>query len=202
MIKHITAAFLAVVVCFFVVSCGPKDENLVDVKFDPETMPSMVTDSVVTLISDSGVTRYKLVADVWQIFDKAKEPFWFFPEGLYLERFDEDYQVEAVIQADSAWNYTNKKLWKLKKNVEVTNVEGHEFRSEELFWDQTKATVYSDKLIEIKRGELEVKGYGFTSNQELTEYRILRPFDGRFPIEEKEPQQFPDTDESKPEPLN
>lgn len=179
-----TTALWAVVVCLFVISCTKKEENLVDVKFDPETMPSMVTDSVVTLISDSGFTRYKLVADVWQIFDKAKEPFWFFPEGLYLERFDEDFNVEATIVSDTSWNFTDKKLWRLKGNVEVTNIEGDEFRSDELFWDQVQARVYSDKYIEIKRGAMELKGYGFESNQEMTRYRIFRPHDGKLPFEE------------------
>jgi hypothetical protein len=31
----------------FICSCGKKDENLINVKFDPETMPSMVTQSAV-----------------------------------------------------------------------------------------------------------------------------------------------------------
>lgn len=172
--------------CLFVISCGKKDEKLVDVKFDPETMPSMVTDSVVTLISDSGFTRYKLVTDLWQIFDKAKEPFWFFPEGLYLERFDESFELEATILADTAWNFTNKKLWRLKGNVEVTNIEGDEFRSDELFWDQSNARVYSDKYIEIKRGAMELKGWGFESNQEMTDYKIFRPHEGKLPFEDDE----------------
>lgn len=156
-------------------------------KFDPETMPSMVTDSVVTLISDSGITRYKLIADKWQIFDKAKEPFWFFPNGIYLEQFDEEYDVESTIYADTAWNFTDKKLWRLKGNVEVTNIEGDEFKSDELFWDQSEARVYSDEYIEIKKGELELKGYGFNSNQQMTKYTIFRPHDGKLPFEERGP---------------
>ena len=62
----------------FICSCGKKDENLINVKFDPETMPSMVTQSAVQLISDSGKTRYRIKADVWEVYDKAKEPFSFF----------------------------------------------------------------------------------------------------------------------------
>lgn len=187
MIKHITAVF-AVVMCFFVLSCKKKGEDFIDVTFDPETMPSMVTDSVVTLISDSGLTRYKLVAELWQIYDKAKEPFWYFPEGLYLERFDDGFSVEATIYADTAWNFTDKRLWHLKGNVEVMNMEGDEFKSDELFWNQQEAKVYSDEYIEIKKGELELKGYGFISNQEMTVYRIFRPHDGRYPYEDNEPQ--------------
>lgn len=169
----------------FVVSCGKKKENLLNVKFDPETMPSMITDSVSTLISDSGITRYKLVADVWQIFDKAADPHWFFPKGLYLERFDEKFNVEATVVADTAWNYTDKKLWRLKGHVHVKNMEGHEFFSDELFWDQSMAKVYSDKYIKIIRGAAEIKGYGFESNQQMDDYRIFRPHDGKIPVDEK-----------------
>ncbi len=176
----------------FIVSCRKKDENLVNLKFDPETMPSMVTDNVSTLISDSGRTRYKIVADVWEIYDKAKEPFWYFPEGFYLERYDDNFNIEATIVGDTVWRYNSKNLWRARGNVEIKNKEGHEFKSDELFWDQTTAKVYSDKRIEIKRGELELKGYGFESNFEMTNYRILRPHDGKLPFEEdtSEPDSF------------
>ena len=50
--------------------------------------------------------------------------------------------------------------------------------------DQREEKVYSDKYIEIKRGDTELKGYGFESNQEMTEYRIFRPHDGRIPFRE------------------
>lgn len=183
--KYITTTIFVVVMFLFIVSCGKKDENLISMKFDPEIMPSMVTDSVETLISDSGKTRYKIIADVWEIYDKAKEPFWFFPEGFYLERYDENFNIEATVVADTAWRYTTKSLWRIKGNVEVKNMQGHEFRSDELFWDQNAATVYSDKYIEIKRGELELKGYGFESNQQMTDYRIRKPHDGRLPFEER-----------------
>ncbi|OPZ28013.1 MAG: Lipopolysaccharide-assembly, LptC-related [Bacteroidetes bacterium ADurb.BinA174] len=183
-LKCITTAVFAVVMFLFIVSCGRKDENLVNVKFDPETMPSMITNDVSTLISDSGRTRYKIVADVWEIYDKAKEPFWYFPEGFYLERYDAGFNIEATIVADTAWNYTAKKLWRLKGHVDVRNMQGHEFRSDELFWNQTTAKIYSDKYIEIKRGTLELKGYGFESNQLMTHYRIMRPHDGKLPFEE------------------
>ena len=176
---------MTVVMLFFYTACTNKDKELVDIHYDPETTPSMNTDSVITLISDSGITRYKLETENWQVFDKAKDPYWYFPEGIYLERFDSLFQVEAKILADSAWNYTDKRLWRLKGNVDIRNMEGEMFLSDELFWDQKDQKVYSDKYIEIKRGETELKGYGFESNQEMTEYRIFRPHDGRIPFKEE-----------------
>lgn len=176
-----------VVVLLFFISCKDRNENLVSFVYDPEVVPTMITDTVTTLISDSGITRYKLVADVWKVFDKAKEPYWYFPEGIYLERFTPDFSIEATVVADTAWYYSEKDLWKLKKNVHVENMQGEEFDSEELFWDQKNERVYSDKYIEIRRGVTEIKGYGFESNQSMTDYRIFRPHDGKLPFSDEVP---------------
>jgi LPS export ABC transporter protein LptC len=178
-----TVAF-AVAMFLFIGSCQNKTEELVDVIFNPDSVPTMTTDSVITLISDSGITRYKLITKKWQVFDGGKESYWFFPEGIYLERFDSLFNVEAVVFADTAWNYVDKQLWKLKGNVDAQNMAGEKFFSDELFWDQRQQRIYSDKYIEILKGETELKGYGFESNQEMTEYRIFRPHDGRIPLKE------------------
>lgn len=166
----------------FFVSCKEKDENLIAFDYDAETVPSLITDTVTTFISESGITRVKLVADAWLVFDKAQEPYWFFPEGIYVERYDSLMNVEATVVADTAWNYTAKNLWKLRGNVHLENKKGEEFNSEELFWDQENEKFYSDKYIEIKRKDTKVKGYGFESNQSMSAYRILRPHDGRIPF--------------------
>ncbi len=184
-INSITIGLAAIVMLFFYTACGSKETETVVIQFDPETTPSMATDSVTALISDSGITRYKLVADIWEVFDKAADPFWYFPEGIYLERFDSLFQVEAKILADTAWNFTDKSLWRLKGNVDIRNMEGEMFLSDELFWDQKEQRVYSDKYIQIKRGDTELKGYGFESNQQMTEYRIFRPHEGKIPFKEE-----------------
>lgn len=168
----------------FFMSCQKKDKELVDVKFNPEITPTMSTDSVTELISDSGITRYKLIAKNWQVFDKAKEPYWYFPKGIHLERYDSLFNIEATVLADTAWNYTAKHLWRLKGNVQVENMDGDQFFSDELFWDEQQRKVYSDELIEIRKGVTQLKGYGFESNQEMDEYRIIRPYDGKIPFDE------------------
>lgn len=168
----------------FFVSCGKKKENLITITYDAELTPTMTTDSVVTLISDSGITRYKLETKNWQVFDKAKEPYWYFPEGIYLEQFDQNYNVEARINADTAWNYTKKHLWHLKGRVNIRNLENDRFKSEELFWNQQEKRVYSDKYIEIEKGETKLKGYGFESDETMTRYKIFRLHDSEIPVED------------------
>ncbi len=167
----------------FFSSCKDDNDNLVPIEYDPEVVPTLTTHNVSTLISDSGVTRYKIIADVWKVFDKAKEPYWYFPEGIYVERFTPDFNVEATIKADTAWYFNEKNLWRAKNNVFVENMQGDQFESDELFWDQKNGRVFSDNYIEIRRGNnTQIKGYGFESNQQFTDYKIFRAHDGKFPF--------------------
>src|SRR5690554_2013471 len=98
----------------FLVSCKDNSENLVTLEYDPEVTPSMVTDSAYQLLSDSGVTRYKVSYDVWMVFDKAKDPYQYFPKGIFLERFTPDFETEATVEGDTAWFMMRKSYGSLK----------------------------------------------------------------------------------------
>ncbi|SCD21788.1 LPS export ABC transporter periplasmic protein LptC [Proteiniphilum saccharofermentans] len=182
---RITITVSVVVMSLF--SCKDKNDNLIAFAYDPDTVPTMITTSVSQLISDSGITRYRIVADLWMVFEQAKEPYWYFPEGIYFEQFTPDFEIEATVEADTAWYYNVKDLWRLKKNVHVENRKGEQFDSEELFWDGKNGKVFSEAYIEIKSGHTELKGYGFESNQTMTDYRIFRPHDGKLPFSEAAP---------------
>ncbi len=184
-IWRITITVSVVVMSFF--SCKDKNDNLIPFTYDPDSVPTMVTIAASQLISDSGITRYRIVTDLWMVFEQAKEPYWYFPEGIYFEQFTPDFEIEATIEADTAWYYNVKDLWRLKKNVHVENRKGEQFDSEELFWDGKNGKVFSEAYIEIKSGHTELKGYGFESNQTMTDYRIFRPHDGKLPFSEAAP---------------
>ncbi len=161
---------------FFFAACKSDKKSSVDMEYDPEVIPSMNTDSVNMLISDSGLIRYKLITKTWEVFDQAKEPYWYFPDGLYLEQFDTTFNVVVTIKSDTAWNYEKKKLWRLKGNVFVKNSVGETFSSEELFWDQQKEKIYSHLFVEVNRPEkgiLRGKG-GFEANQQMTQYEFKK----------------------------
>lgn len=149
---------------------------------DGNVTPTMVTDSVNSFVSDSGITRYHLVAPTWLMFDEADEPFWLFPEGMDLEQFDDHMTVNATVTADTARYFSRLKLWRLDGNVRLRNLNGDKFLTEQLFWDQREHKVYSDSFIHIERAERVLEGYGFTSNEEITAYTIRRPT-GIFPTE-------------------
>lgn len=176
-------AFVAAIACaVWGGSCTEETKIDVSSSLQPDKMPSMVTHNVNTLISDSGVTQYKIVSPLWYIYDEVDTPYWLFPEGLYLQRYDPDFNVIATVAADSARFFRLQKLWKLEGNVEMTKAPEDLFLSPRVFWDQRKQTLYSDTFIHIENATHVLEGTGFESNERLTKYRILHPT-GIFPVD-------------------
>ena len=184
--QNITAAFLAAVMFVLFPACSGKNKNLAEAISENDTLPSMTSLGVTTLISDSGITRYKIVAEEWLIHDKKNPPYWAFEKGVYLEKFDTLFRIDASIKADTAYYYDKKKLWELKGNVQILSQRGDKFQTELLFWDEKKEKVYSDKYIQIEQEDKVLRGYGFESNQDLTEYEIKNTT-GIFTIEDTAP---------------
>ena len=180
---NITAAFYAAVMFVLFPACSGKDKNLAEAITERDSLPSMRSLGVTTLISDSGITRYKIITEEWTVFDKKDPPYWAFEKGVYLEKFDSLFRIDASIKADTAYYYEKKKLWELRSNVSIRNLKGDKFDTELLFWDEKKEEIYSDKYIRIEQQDKTITGYGFESNQELTEYQI-RNTTGIFTVED------------------
>lgn len=183
---NITAAFLAAVMFVLFPSCSGKNKKLAEAIAENDTLPSMKSLGVTTLISDSGITRYKIVAEEWLIHDKKNPPYWAFEKGVYLEKFDTLFRVDASIKADTAYYHEKKKLWELRGHVQILSQRGDKFQTDLLFWDEKKEKVYSDKFIQIEQEDKVIKGYGFESNQDLSEYEIKNTT-GIFTIEDTAP---------------
>lgn len=181
---NITAAFYAAVMFVLFPSCSNKGKNLANAVSENDTLPTMSSLGVTTLISDSGITRYKIVTEEWIVFDKKSPSYWSFEKGVYLEKFDTLFHIDASIKADTAYYYDKKKLWELRSNVQIQSQRGDKFETELLFWDENKEKVYSDKYIRISQEDKVITGYGFESDQNLTEYQIKNTT-GIFTVEDK-----------------
>lgn len=174
---------LMVLLVMAIVGCRRDVRLRADAIVDRKAMAVLESSDVNTIISDSGVVRYRIKAETWKVFDKADTPYWEFPDGVYLEKFNTDLKADATVEADYAYYNEPEQRWTLRGNVRALNLEGEQFETPLLFWDQKTESVYSDSSIVITRATSIIKGVGFRSNQEMTQYTILRP-SGVFPIEE------------------
>ena len=159
-------------------SCG-EGNNISTVSLDTGILPTVHSEDVSSLISDSGVTRYRLQAKIWDVYSNDTAPYWYFPEGIYLEEFDTLFNVKGYIEADTAYYYEKKKLWHVIGNVHIQNLEGWKFNTDELFWDDNEPpnsinSIYTDKQVIIDKndGEGLIVSNGIKSNRAMTNYRF------------------------------
>lgn len=140
-------------------------------------------EGVSSLISDSGVTRYRLQAKIWDIYSTDTGAYWHFPQGFYVEQFDSVFNVEGFVEADTAYFFEKIKLWRLVGNVHIQNLVGWKFDTSELYLNQMEPThslnsIYTDSIVRIDKndGEKIVVGHGMKSNQLMTHYILYKSY--------------------------
>lgn len=178
-------------ICF---SCSGKSTVMGEAITERDSLPVMDTGGVTSLISDSGVTRYRVNTREWLVYDRKNPSYWAFEKGIYLEKFDSLFKVEASIKADTAYYYDKKKLWELIGNVDIENVKNERFQTQQLFWDQNRHKVYSDKFIRITQPDLDriITGIGFDSDEQIMVYTLRKP-QGIFYFDDQQPTVQPDS---------
>ena len=120
---NITTASLVVVMLLFLLSCSQKEVEQTAAVVDRSKMPKLHATEITTVISDSGITRYRISAPQWDVYDRANEPYWEFPKGIHFERFDENHKrVDANIHSRYTKYKLNEELWELKGQEDQANI--------------------------------------------------------------------------------
>ena len=155
---------------------------------NPEDSVSMMTSyGVNTLISDSGVIKYRIVTEQWDVNTVRQPSRWEFMKGIFFEQFDEQFHVQGYIQADTAWYFDQQRLWKLRGRVNLRNINGLIYTSEELYWDGIKHEFYSHKFSRVVTPERTMEGTYFRSDEHMTHYEVTNSV-GSFQAADMEPE--------------
>ena len=157
---------------FFICSCEEAQEHTAPAINESDSVSMMTSYGVNTLISDSGVIKYKIVTERWDVNVVRNPSRWTFEKGVFFEQFDEKFHVEGYIQADSAWYYDQQKLWHLRGRVRIRNVNGLVYESEELYWDGIKHELYSNVFSKVTTPERTMEGTYFLSDEKMTHYTV------------------------------
>lgn len=172
--KHIlrVTVFLVLVACHFAISCTEPHEHTARAVNPEDSASIMVSYGVNTLISDSGVIKYRIVTERWEVNTVRQPSRWEFMKGVFFEQFDEQFHVQGYIQADTAWYYDQQRLWKLRGRVNMRNVNGLVFNSEELYWDGIHHEFYSTVYSRVVTPERTMEGSYFRSDEKMDHYLI------------------------------
>lgn len=167
--KILVALFLSFL---FFVSCVEEKEHTAAAVNPEDSVAVMVSHGVNTLISDSGVIKYRIVGERWEVNQALNPSRWIFDKGMFMEQFDQKFHIEAYIQSDTAYYYDQEKLWELRGRVRIRTKDGLRFMSEELFWDQFRREFYSYKYSHLITPEREMEGTYFRSDEQMNHYSI------------------------------
>ena len=167
-------------------SCRKADKSEIE-KFREQTEDLSVerADNVNIRYTDSA--RLKAIIHTPELvrFPNKAEPYTEMPKGLDAQFYNPNGEEDSRLSANYGISWETKKLIKLTDSVRVTNQKGERLESEELFWNQEKKTIYTNKFVRIYREYDTIRGAGFESNETFTKYRILKPT-GKVKMRENE----------------
>ena len=170
--NYIKIIILTMVGFFLLASCEGQKEHTAPAVHDRDSASMMISYGVNTLISDSGVIKYRIVTERWEVNTVRNPSRWIFEKGLFFEQFDEKFHVQSYIQCDTAYYYDQKKLWELRSRVSILTKDGLRFTSQQLFWDQASHELYSNVPSRLVTPNRTLEGTYFRSDERMTRYFV------------------------------
>lgn len=171
-IVFLRRTFVVILCVFLFVSCEEQKEHTAAAISEKDSVALMTSYGVNTLISDSGVIKYRIVAERWEVNEKINPSRWIMDRGVFMTQFDEKFHVQAYIQCDTAYHFDKQKLWELRGRVRIRTKDGLKFFSEQLYWNEEQHEFYSHVFSKLITPERTLQGAYFRSNEQMTRYYV------------------------------
>ena len=82
--RNAAVAALAAGILLGAGACSKEEAEKLEAVKDRKVLPGLATKKITTVISDSGITRYRIYTDQWDIFDRASSRIGIFRRGFIL----------------------------------------------------------------------------------------------------------------------
>lgn len=137
-----------------------QDKNLQDVE-----------DNASIFYTDSAKIKFHLTTPRIENYE-GTDPYVLFPKGITIDFYDDSGNINGHLEADYAIRHLNTKLMEGDNNVRIVNRNGDKLNTEQLFWDENKHKIYTNKFVTIKTAREILYGNGLISNEDFTQYKI------------------------------
>ena len=164
----------------FCISCDKLEEK--PAVSDPYTGPLQEAENIDIYYSESATVKVKLVTKkLWEYANKDME----FPEGLYMEFYDETGKMTSTLKANDAYYFKEEDKYRGRGDVIIKSIEDNkELKTEELFWEPGKEELYTDEFVTITEPGQVLYGHGLIAKQDFSFYEITKP-EGVFYLEDE-----------------
>lgn len=135
--------------------------------------PLRELENVELFYTENEKIKVKMVAElVYEFANNDRE----FPNGVYMEFFDEFGKLESTLKANHAYFFKDDDQWRGRGNVEVKNIaKSNQLNTEELFWKPKSKKIFTEKFVTIRQQGDVLYGEGLTANEDLSDYVIKKP---------------------------
>lgn len=138
----------------------------------PENEPIGIAENINLKYTDSGKVQANLISDKMYDFSNRDFAFSEFTEGIILHLFDNKNQKSTIV-SDYAIVYDKTSLIDLQGNVVLTTYDGKKLNAEQLYFDQKKEWLFTNKPVKFTDNDQIINGNGFDSNMDFTTSRVL-----------------------------
>lgn len=164
---------ILIILLGFFASCENDPEEVEQLN-TAELFPDQEMRNVDVLYSSRGKMKFRLKAPLIEQYGGEKS-YNEMPEGVDIETYDSLMNISSRLTANYAIDKAYEKVMEAKDNVVVINHKGETLNTEHLIWDLEKDEIRSDVFVKITTAQQVLMGEGLISNQEFTNYKILKP---------------------------
>jgi len=174
---------LFIVLFFFIFACKTKSEDIKQFGFEEEKFNEVSIQDFETTYSSNALVKLKITAPELIKLGEKQDTYFECNKGIVILFYNPDLSIETSLTSKHAVYYDKKNIGRANGDVIITNKKGSVLRTEELFLDEKKQKIYTQKLVtinDIDGSEIIGKG-GFESNLSFTAYQFTN-VNGKIPI--------------------
>ena len=160
--------------CFFIWGCEndeAKIDELVEKKIGVEEGIN-----IQSYMSQDGKMKGKLTSP-YMLRYQVDSPYIEFPKKLHVDFYNDSLLIESVLDANYAkYKEGDRKVYLKDSIVVINKLQGDTLKTDELWWDQNKQIIYTDRDVEIRQKGRTIFGKGLTAAQNFSEYTIFKTY--------------------------
>ncbi len=163
--------FLAAALIFLYAGCGEKKvKPLVNNDLVETEIPVQESWDAKVIFSDSGKTTAILYAGHLRVFEQSRETL--LDSGVRVDFYNPDeVKTTTLTSKRGRVDDATRNLYAMDSVLAVSD-SGVTVKTEELMWRNKDSKIVSDKFVTILTNKEKIQGFGFESNQNLTNYVI------------------------------
>lgn len=176
MIKHLKyykTAIVAVITVTMFFSCRNNFNEVQKLGLSANE-PINITEYIEGMVyTDSGKMVATMTAPKRLDFSNRKFPYEEYPEGVYLEIFD-DQNEKSIVESNYGLVYSNTGVIDLRGNVRITASDSTVLKSPQIYFIQDEEWLFTNKVFSLIKTNGDVlNGHGFDSDIHLKKYEAL-----------------------------